>query len=130
MSKKLQHTQRTISFNQGDFQKEADFSDINGSIVGMSSKRIGELPEGESVDIAIWDGATAVMLPLDQAVSEITTKNSFVGSIIPLTVENPGRIKAIATPSKQVSNSFKIKVIIYYAVDKTDKNSPNLNDCF
>lgn len=131
MQKKLQHVQRTISLTAGDAQKEVNFSDIQGPIVGYSSRLIGDLPAGKSADLSIQDGATTVLMPIDIAVPEVTTKNSFKGSICPLTVENPGQIKAVITPSDVLAgaDNYKVKVIIYYAVDTKPNYSTSINDC-
>lgn len=129
--KKLQHVQRTISLANGDAQKEMDFSDILGPVVGYATKLIGSLPAGKTADLSIQDGATEVLRPIDIAIPEVTTKNSFPGLVCPLTIENPGRVKATIIPSETlgVGESYKVKVVIFYAVDKTNQNTPSINDC-
>lgn len=130
--KKLQHVQATISLVQGDAQKEVDISSIQGSIVGYSSKLIGSIPDGKSADLSIYDGATTALMPIDVAVSEVSTKNSFQGSICPLSIERPGRISAVVTPSSPIGagEDFKVKVIIYYAVDTDNAAGSKISDCF
>ena len=129
--KKLQHSQRTISLKQGDSQVEMDMTDIHGPIVGYATRVIGTIPAGKSADISIMDGASTVLMPIDTSVSETTTKNSFAGLVSPLKVDNPGRIKAVVTPSEPlaVGEEYKVKVIVFYAVETNAYNSPSLNDC-
>lgn len=129
--KKLQHAQRTISLMAGDAQKEMDFSDILGPVVGYGTIKIGSIPAGKSADLSIQDGSTTVLMPIDIAVSEVSTKNSFPGLVCPLTIENPGRVKAIITPSEPlgVGESYKVKVIIFYAVERSGTNDTSINDC-
>jgi hypothetical protein len=129
---KVKHSQRTISLTTGDAQKEMDFSDIYGPIVGYATKPIGTIPAGQSADLAVYDGATEVLAPIDISVGDVTNKNSFVNGIVtPLSVENPGRIKAQITPSTPLGagESYKVVVIIFYAVEKTSHNCPTINDC-
>lgn len=128
--KKLQHVQRTISLTNGDAQKEMGFSDIDGPIVGYAARLIGSLPTGTHADLSITDGATTVLMPIDLSIPEVTTKNSFQGLVCPLTVENPGRVKAVITPSQPLTSgqSYQVKVIIFYAVDRA-LTSTTLNDC-
>jgi hypothetical protein len=127
--KKLQHVQRTIALAEGASQKDIDIADINGDIVGYSTKVIGTLPAGKTADLSIQDGATEILRPIDIAVSEVTTKNSFKGSVCPLQHANPGRIKATIMPSATIlaGEDYKVKVIIYFAVEAT--NATSINDC-
>ena len=129
--KKLQHVQRTISLATGDAQKEAYFSDIQGPIVGYSLVPFGAMPGGIRADLMIQDGATTVLMPIDIAVPDVTTKSSFRGSICELMVENPGDIKATIIPTQtlEADQVIKVKVIIYYAVEATGHNSTSINDC-
>jgi len=131
MNKKLQHVQRTISLTTGNAQMEAVFSDIHGPIVGYASKLIGSLPNGTSADLSIFNGATEALRPIDISVPETTTKNSFPGLVCPLTIENPGQIKAQITASAPLGSgeNYKVKVIIFYAVEKTSYDCPTIKDC-
>lgn len=131
MNKKLQHVQRTISLNEGDSQKEIGLSDIKGTVVSYATKVLGNLPAGKSADLSIFDGATQVLHPIDISVPEVTTKNSFQGMMCPLTIERPGDIKAIITPSQPIGagEGYKVKVIIFYAVEPTNANTVGINDC-
>ncbi|MDP2687528.1 MAG: hypothetical protein Q8O62_09915 [Aequorivita sp.] len=132
---KVKHAQRTLSLVAGDSQKEVDFSDIYGPIMGYATKPIGTIPAGQSADLAIYDGATEVLAPIDISVGDVTNKNSFVNGIVtPLTVEYPGRIKAQITPSAVLAGAeaYKVKVIIFYAIERSATaagNTPNINDC-
>lgn len=128
---KIKHVQRTISLSNGDSQKDMDFSDILGPVVGYATKLVGSLPAGTTADVAIDDGATEMLSPIDIAVSEVSTKNSFRGAICPLTIENPGRVSARIIPSTALTSGqeYKVKIIIFYAVSKTNPNVPSLNDC-
>ncbi len=130
--KKLQHVQRTISLTTGDAQKEIDFSDIQGPVVGYSTVPFGTIPAGQTADVMIKDGATTVLMPIDIAVSNVKTKNSFEGSVCPLTVENPGRITGAIIPSTPLGagEAYKVKVIIYYTVDTAQGYAAtSIKDC-
>lgn len=131
MNKKLQHVQRTISLTTGNAQMEAVFSDIHGPVVACASTVIGNLPTGTSADLSIFNGATEVLRPIDLSVPETTTKNSFHGLLYPLTIENPGQIKAQITASAPLGagESYKVKVLIWYAVEKTSYDCPTIKDC-
>lgn len=128
---KQKHTQRTISLVNGDFQKEMDFSDIQGPTLAYATRIIGALPVGETANLAMYDGATEVLSPIDIGVSEVSTKNSIQGMQIPLTVENPGRISARLTPSATLTSGqdYKVVVIIWYAVEMANPNTPRISDC-
>lgn len=128
--KKLQHVQRTISMKAGTAQEEMDFSDIHGPIVGYATKVIGNIPNGKTADLSIQDGATEILRPIDIAVPEVTTKNSFQGMVCPLSFENPGRITAKITASDVLGSGedYKVRVIIFFATERSGA-TPTITDC-
>lgn len=129
---KLQHSQKVISMLTGDIEKEQFFSDINGPIVGVSTAIYGTKAPTERADLSIMDGATTVLMPIDIAVTEVAGKTTFKGQIMPFTVENPGRVKAVIRASTPIAGSgqeYDVVVIIYYAAETLPIKTTLLSEC-
>lgn len=128
--KRLRAFQQTATLAETDTSAEVTFPTIPGSIVGYSTLVTGTIPPGESCKAVLKDGGQNISDPIDIRVSEVTTKNSFQGAIIPLQVPAPGQITAVFTPSAIIGSSedYKVEVIIWYA-DGVRNQVVSIKDC-
>ena len=118
----IKFQQRIIKLSPNETVADAIFSSIQGKIVGWAT-----VPSNQETDadIVIKDGANAILEAIDIRIGSILKANNFINSVVPLTRESPGQIRAEVHRNNPISEEYTAKVILFY-VDDTDLS---LKDC-
>lgn len=118
----LKFQQRTIIIPANTNIADAVFSSIQGKLVGWAS-----VPSDKNIDadIVIKDGANSILEAIDIRIGSIIKANNFINSVVPLTRENPGQLRAEVHLNNPSEESYTAKIILFYVDDK----DLSLKDC-
>lgn len=118
----LKFQQRTIKVPANGNIADVIFSSIQGKVVGWAA-----VPSNVDVDadIVIKDGANSILEAIDVRIGSILKANNFINSVVPLSRENPGQLRAEIHVNKTIGEPYTVKTILFYVDDK----DLSLKDC-
>lgn len=103
-----------ISMEEGDSIKNNEFPTISGKILGFMTTVVGDRPSGKRANITLKMNGNDIHRPIDLNFTETKGRAGFKNGLLPLHLENPGRITAQVNMDAAVANGedFKVQVLV------------------
>lgn len=119
---KIKYKQHTVKLDAGTNNGSQSLATIHGKVIGWAT-----VPSDSEInaDIILKDGANAVLEEIDVRVGSILKANNFINSVVPLTINNPGQLRAEIFANETLVTDYEVKIIVFYVEDE----NLTLKDC-
>lgn len=127
---KLKHYSRIITLEAGASQAEEYFPTFHGPIVGVATKLIGADPVNGNENVVMKDGSNEVLQPIDLSFTDIRGKDSFLDSILPVSIDKPSEIRVQITSDDEAGAAAerKVKAYVFFAENTAPGQIVTLKD--